>query len=122
KRSLNLRLRFHFNRLALELVRLRNKIRRKRDTRRNVLIQSPQSFKHYLGPWLIDSAALRFHVHTEFERRFRKRQRVGNGDDSMQHADARINSRAGLKVEVSRTLWIQNFETAALSLVTEKLD
>jgi hypothetical protein len=40
----------------------------------------------------------------------------------MQHADVLINDRARLQIEISRTLRIQNLETTALSLVTEKLD
>jgi hypothetical protein len=40
----------------------------------------------------------------------------------MQHADARINNRARLQEKISRTLWIQNFEAAALALITEELN
>ena len=102
-------------RLTRQLIRLVNIIRRKCDTRRDVLIQPPQSFEHYLRPWLIDGAATGFHVHAKFKLSIRKRQRIVNGVDSMQHANTRVNHRACLQIKKSRTLRIQNFKTAALS-------
>src|ERR1043165_2606599 len=105
-----------------ELVLVVNIVRRKRDTRRDVLIQTPQSFEHHLRPWLIDRAAIGFHVNTKFKLSIRKSQRVVNGVDSMQHADARVNHGTCLQIKISSTLRIQDFKPATLSLITKKLN
>src|ERR1700752_2623175 len=122
KRLLSFRIDLRFRLFNREFIRIVDVVRRKRDTRRDVLVQTPQTFEYHLGPRLIDSATAVFHVRAKFELSVRKSQRIVNGVDSMQHTDARVNYRPGLQIKVSSTLRIQNFKTSALSLIAEKLD
>jgi len=75
-----------------------------------------------LRPRLIDGPVARLRIDTEFKLGVGQRQRVIDRVDTVQHSDARVDDGACLQIEVAGALRIENFKSAALALVAEKLD
>jgi hypothetical protein len=88
----------------------------------NAFIEAAKTFKHDLGPGLIDRAFYRLDFGAKFKLRVRKRQSVIHRVYPVEHPDPCVYHRTGLQIEISGAPRVQNLKPAAFALITKELD